>query len=145
MSQSPDVKFSWSVRSILHNISSILFLWKAPLTAHFGSALAVGLSLNVKLVRQNGVQAASSVGVCSRTLNLVHLDCLQSETPDEAKQCWGTWWGAVLHGDEKLLAKVLVLLWLKPSALFVSEFMCLIHIYVFCSSKTSGVLLVYFI
>lgn len=69
--------------------SSILFLWNAPSIAQFSFPLAVGLSFNVKLVRQDGVQTALSVGDGSRTLNLVHLDNFQSETLEEVKQSQG--------------------------------------------------------
>lgn len=68
---------------------SIMFSQNAPLIARFSLLLAVGLSLNVKLVRQDGVQTVFCVGNGSRTLNLVHLDSFQSETLDEVKQCHG--------------------------------------------------------
>lgn len=69
----------------------------------------MGLSLNVELARQDGVQTASSVGAGSCTLNLVHLDSFQSEAPGEVKQGRGERdGGAALH--KQLLAKVLLLL-----------------------------------
>lgn len=60
------------------------------------------VELECKLVRQDGVQTVFSVGNCSRTLNLAHLDSFQSEALDEAKQCQGE------HDGEALTSYILL-------------------------------------
>lgn len=75
-----------SVRCVLHKWS-VIHSFETPLAVQFSPPLTMGLSLNVKLVRQDGVQTVLSFGAGSRTLNLAHLDSFQSESPDKAEQC----------------------------------------------------------
>lgn len=60
-------------------------------------ALAVGLSLNVELVRWDGMQTAFSVGHGSHTLNLVHLESFQSATQDESEKMMRRHYQATLN------------------------------------------------